>query len=221
LTTACQADNGFFVIVSGLDPRLPAPRISDAPSSQVIPALETLLSQVNALAIRLKQPARKLSAGLDTLPAAERAVLDIVHRFGAVTVPQIARERATSRQNIQILVDRLRAEGRVELVSNPSHKRSALVQLTEAGKQWFTANEPRYRDFLSDIEAKLGGDEILAGVSVLRKLQKLLSKPETNQEELPNESRPPRAAKPSPKVQIRQSEVVGGTSEEEFPVNLL
>ena len=183
-------------------------------------SLEALFGQVSTLAIRLKQPGKNPVSGLAQLPAAERAVLDIVHRAGAMTVPQIARERSTSRQNIQILVDRLQSAGRVELVNNPAHKRSALVRLTTVGTQWFTANEPLYRDFLSEIEAELARNEIQAGLSVLRKIHELLSKSGADKEEQRVVAVAEKARSPSRKV-AKESAAGEETGVEEFPVNLL
>src|SRR5215813_10874943 len=90
--------------------------------------LEALLVEVNGLANRLKSDAQS------TLPNATRAALQVLQRLGPQTVPQIARARFSSRQNIQILINRLQEEGLVEFVTNPDHKRSALVQLTPRGQ---------------------------------------------------------------------------------------
>src|SRR5215471_1342535 len=86
--------------------------------------LEALLVEVNGLANRLKADSRA------ALPSASRAALQLLQRHGPQTVPQIARARFSSRQNIQILINRLQQEGLVEIISNPQHKRSALVRLT-------------------------------------------------------------------------------------------
>src|SRR3712207_3289158 len=53
--------------------------------------------------------------------------------LGPLTVPQIARMRPTSRQRMQRLADELVAEGLVEFVDNPKHRRSKLVRLTPKG----------------------------------------------------------------------------------------
>jgi len=68
------------------------------------------------------------------IPSASRAALQVLQRYGPQTVPQIARARFSSRQNIQILINRLKDEGLVEFVNNPDHKRSALVRLTSQGR---------------------------------------------------------------------------------------
>src|SRR5882757_3748696 len=59
--------------------------------------------------------------------------------LGPLTVPQIAEMRPTSRQRMQRLADELAAEGLVEFIDNPKHRRSKLVQLTPKG-------EARYRE---------------------------------------------------------------------------
>jgi DNA-binding MarR family transcriptional regulator len=74
--------------------------------------------------------------------------------LGPLTVPQIAEMRPTSRQRMQRLADELAAEGLVEFVDNPRHRRSKLVQLKPKG-------EARYREwnarFLA-IGSTMGGD---------------------------------------------------------------
>ena len=59
--------------------------------------------------------------------------------IGPLTVPQIARMRPTSRQRMQRLADELAAEGLVEFIDNPRHRRSKLVRLTRKG-------DARYRE---------------------------------------------------------------------------
>jgi DNA-binding MarR family transcriptional regulator len=133
-----------------------------------------LLAEVNALAIRLKQTGQANAENPGDLPGAEHAVLEILDRAGAMTVPQIARERSTSRQNIQILVDRLAVQGRIELVSNPAHKRSGLVRLTHKGRAWLAAGEQAQMQTLLEIGEHLSEMEINATASLLRKIHGLL-----------------------------------------------
>ena len=61
--------------------------------------------------------------------------------IGPLTVPQIAQMRPTSRQRMQRLADELAAEGLVEFIDNPRHRRSKLVRLTRKG-------DARYRELL-------------------------------------------------------------------------
>lgn len=177
-----------------------------------------LLTQLNAVAIRLKS--QSLGESIE-LRAAEYAVLEILERVGAITVPQIARERSTSRQNIQILVDRLKVEGRVDLTENPAHKRSPLVRLTDSGRNWLSNGQQGHRHLLSRIESQLSEDEISATVSALRKVHGLIS-PQGQQQKEPRTvaARSPRGssqikAKLPPQVEDTEA------GEGEFPVNLL
>jgi DNA-binding MarR family transcriptional regulator len=52
---------------------------------------------------------------------------------GQLTVPQIARRLGVSRQNVQRVVNDLVAEGQATYSSNPDHKASPLVTLTNTG----------------------------------------------------------------------------------------
>ena len=74
--------------------------------------------------------------------------------LGPLTVPRIAQMRPTSRQRMQRLADELAAEGLVQFVENPQHRRSKLVRLTRKG-------EASYREMnaqLLAIASTLGGD---------------------------------------------------------------
>ena len=50
-----------------------------------------------------------------------------------MTVPEIARMRPVARQHIQKLANEMAADGLIEFVDNPAHKRSKLVSLTAKG----------------------------------------------------------------------------------------
>jgi DNA-binding MarR family transcriptional regulator len=90
--------------------------------------------------------------------------------MGPLTVPQIALMRPTSRQRMQRLADELAADGLVEFVDNPRHRRSKLVRLTAKG-------EARYRELSARLVAlsatragELGEEDIRRTVEVVRRL---------------------------------------------------
>src|SRR5215470_8239926 len=56
-----------------------------------------------------------------------------------LTVPQIARRMGLARQSVHTTVNRLLADGMVELVPNADHRRSQLVRLTELGSSRYRA----------------------------------------------------------------------------------
>src|SRR6516164_11593195 len=64
--------------------------------------------------------------------------------IGPLTVPQIAEMRPTSRQRMQRLADELAAEGLVEFIDNPHHRRSKLVRLTREGSTRFRELNTRF-----------------------------------------------------------------------------
>ena len=89
---------------------------------------------------------------------------------GPLTVPQIAQMRPTSRQRMQRLADELAAEGLVEFIDNPRHRRSQLVRLTRKG-------EARYREMsvrLLAIASTMGGEltevEVRKAIEIVRLL---------------------------------------------------
>ncbi len=204
----------------GTQGQLPAPIEPCAlPNAGEVASVGVLFAEVNALAIRLKQRGRAIPGGPGELLGAEHAVLDVIARVGNLTVPQIARERSTSRQNIQILVDRLAAQGRIELVTNPAHKRSGLVRLTEKGERWLSAGEQGQKRTLSDIGSQLSESEISAAASVLRKIHKLLSgaQQKDRARDHAHSKRVVRAFSPASPSGSIEAESVG----EDFPLNLL
>lgn len=73
-------------------------------------------------------------------------LLNSIARRGPQTVPALARERPVSRQYMQQVVNEAVADGWVRLAPNPRHKRSSLVELTEAGRS-------RYDDLTRSLAA--------------------------------------------------------------------
>jgi len=57
-----------------------------------------------------------------------------LHDQGPHTVAQVARSRPVARQWVQRLANELEADGLVEFVDNPAHKRAKLLRLTPKGE---------------------------------------------------------------------------------------
>jgi DNA-binding MarR family transcriptional regulator len=64
----------------------------------------------------------------------EFGILRMLVLDGPQTVPEMARSRPVSRQHCQIITNGLEAQGYVEFIENPKHKRSHLVRATRAGR---------------------------------------------------------------------------------------
>lgn len=87
--------------------------------------------------------------------------------LGPLTVPQIAEMRPTSRQRMQRLADELAAEGIVEFVDNPKHRRSKLVRLTRKG-------EARYREMDAQFLATASSMSVTLSEADIRKTTVIL-----------------------------------------------
>jgi DNA-binding MarR family transcriptional regulator len=85
-------------------------------------------------------------------------------------VPQIAEMRPTSRQRMQRLADELAAEGLVEFIDNPKHRRSKLVRLTRKGEARYRELSARFLAITSTMGAELGEEEIRRTVEIVRQL---------------------------------------------------
>ena len=90
--------------------------------------------------------------------------------LGPLTVPQIAEMRPTSRQRMQRLADELAADGLVEFVDNPKHRRSKLVQLTRKGAARYREMHARFLALAATLGGDLSEPEIRRTAAVVRQL---------------------------------------------------
>jgi DNA-binding MarR family transcriptional regulator len=90
--------------------------------------------------------------------------------LGPLTVPQIAQMRPTSRQRMQRLADELAAEGLVEYIDNPKHRRSKFVRLTSKGDAQYRALDARLLSIASTLGVALTEADIRNTIEVLRQL---------------------------------------------------
>jgi DNA-binding MarR family transcriptional regulator len=93
---------------------------------------------------------------------------------GPQTVPQIARSRPVSRQHIQKLANEMIAEGVIELIDNPTHRRSKLLRLTPKGEAAFQEITDRIAQEAEGFAEGIDIEEILVSVRVLRQLSERL-----------------------------------------------
>lgn len=96
--------------------------------------LRAVIDECIVLADRLVWLAEHIH-GAEGRGAVRRGVLRGLARYGPQTVPDMARARSVTRQNIQPVIDALVAEGLVERVANPAHRRSVLCSITPTGAE--------------------------------------------------------------------------------------
>ena len=202
--------------------------ISQNPAQDELPSqLDQLLTEVGALAIRLKQDARWLQTAGD-LPAAGHNVLRILRRFGALTVPQMARLDCTSRQNIQMIVNRLVREGCVESAPNPAHKRSGLLRLTDRGLtslETFSRKADAHKANLLPYLAKVDLPGVTEVLRIIREGLSTIPPVESERKGLTSSMSVTRIENAAPKVRTRMGAAVRmeetSLDENELPVSLL
>jgi DNA-binding MarR family transcriptional regulator len=90
--------------------------------------------------------------------------------LGPLTVPEIARMRPTSRQRMQRLADELAAEGLVEFIDNPKHRRSKLVRLTPKGGARYRRLSIRLLEMASTMGAGLSEADIRRAGEIVRQI---------------------------------------------------
>ncbi|MEE1770040.1 MarR family transcriptional regulator [Streptomyces sp. JV185] len=110
------------------------------------------------------------AAPIEGLSVGVRAVLDLLREHGPMTVPQMGRAQALSRQFVQRMVNDAVAGHLAEIIPNPAHQRSSLVRLTEGGRAAITAALTREQSLLRRVEGDLTDAEVTACVRVLGRM---------------------------------------------------
>ncbi len=126
-----------------------------------------------ALHLRLRAVTDQLH-GRPELTAVCRGVLQDLARLGPRTVPQLARRRQCWRQHLQVLINRLVAERMAELVTNPDHRRSRLVRLTDRGRETLEAMWKREAELVEELPITLSHGELATTARALQELRQLL-----------------------------------------------
>ncbi|CAM5515681.1 MarR family winged helix-turn-helix transcriptional regulator [Streptomyces aurantiogriseus] len=120
------------------------------------------------------------AAPLEGLSAGVRAVLDLLREHGPMTVPQMGRAQALSRQFVQRMVNEAAAQGLVEAIPNPAHQRSSLIRLTDAGGAAITAVLARERALLRQVGGDLSRADVDACTKVLARMLALFDDVDVN-----------------------------------------
>lgn len=115
----------------------------------------------------------------DGLTSARWQVLGAISLAGApITVPTIARAMGQTRQGVQKQIDRLRADGFVELLPNPAHLGSPLVGLTQMGATTYRDVEARWYAVAAELGKVLTLNEVKSAAQVVEQLSTLMQRKE-------------------------------------------
>ena len=98
------------------------------------------------------------------------------------TVPEIARERAVSRQHIQSVINELLVIGLVEANRNPAHRRSARFALTQEGRRRLRVIGEREAQYLTRLAPAISHMELAAATRLFDHLERDLAARAVNSE---------------------------------------
>lgn len=104
----------------------------------------------------------------------EWGVLRTLVKEGPHTVPDIARSRPVSRQHCQTICNGLEAQGLVEFVDNPKHKRSKLVRVTKKGRERFEGMKKQFLGAAGVYAPFFTAAEVNAATDVCRRARDLI-----------------------------------------------
>ncbi|MGW6903305.1 MarR family winged helix-turn-helix transcriptional regulator [Streptomyces sp. NPDC054940] len=125
---------------------------------------------------------RKLEQGeeVEGVSVGVRSVLVLLHRYGPMTVPQMGRVMALTRQFVQRMVNDALARGWAEATANPAHQRSSLIRITDEGEAVITAILAREHALNRQVGGELTEDELRACVRVLKEMLRTFDHVETD-----------------------------------------
>lgn len=115
-------------------------------------------------AVELKAPIVGLSIGV-------RAVLELLRAHGSpMTVPEMGRALAVSRQFVQRMVNEAADGDLVEAIPNPAHQRSSLIRLTDTGRTAIDELIARESALMRRVGGDLTGADVDTCVRVLTRV---------------------------------------------------
>lgn len=115
---------------------------------------------------------RKLEQGeeVEGVSVGVRSVLVLLHRYGPMTVPQMGRVMALTRQFVQRMVNETVDRGWAEATPNPAHQRSSLIRITDEGEAVITAILAREHALNRQVGGDLTDAELRACTHVLKEM---------------------------------------------------
>lgn len=104
----------------------------------------------------------------------EWGVLRLLFLDGPQTVPEMARSRPVSRQHCQTICNTLEAQGFVEFIANPRHKKSKLVRITQKGRARYDSMTQQFLSAAAAFGPSFTQAEVIAATDVLQRARAML-----------------------------------------------
>ena len=96
-----------------------------------------------------------------------RAVLEILHKYGEQTVPELAARLEIQRQYVQIMCNETLASGFIEQRPNPRHKRSPILTLTNQGSALIEDILSKEMQIMQEMSEDLSTEDIATALKVI------------------------------------------------------
>lgn len=96
-----------------------------------------------------------------------RAVLEILHKYGEQTVPELAARLEIQRQYVQIMCNETLASGFIEQRANPRHKRSPILALTNQGSTLIEDILTNEMQIMQEMSEGLSTEDIATALKVV------------------------------------------------------
>lgn len=96
-----------------------------------------------------------------------RAVLEILHKYGEQTVPELAARLEIQRQYVQIMCNETLASGFTEQRPNPRHKRSPILTLTNQGNALIEDILSKEMQIMQEMSEGLSTEDIATALKVV------------------------------------------------------
>ncbi len=135
--------------------------------------MEELMTETIATFFRLRAMGQQIGA-VTPNGSGYWGLMRSLKQEGVQTVPQLARSRPVSRQHIQKLANHMIAEGVIELVNNPAHKRSKLLRLTSKGETVFQELNQQIAKVAINLAEDMDVQELQIAVKVLKQIREKL-----------------------------------------------
>jgi DNA-binding MarR family transcriptional regulator len=127
-----------------------------------------LVQAIISCSHRLKAVGRNM--GATTSNGGAWGLMKSLQQQGPKTIPELARARPVSRQHIRLLAQSLTHYGWIEPVSNPEHKRSFLLQLTEAGRSALADMDDQIETTIGECLGDVSSDKLHEAIILLTRL---------------------------------------------------
>lgn len=106
------------------------------------------------------------------LTAAQFGVLEVLYNKGDLKICEIIEKILTTSGNITVVIKNLEKDGLIKKNSDPEDKRSAIISLTEKGKEVIEGILPKHIKNIGNIFSVLTDEEKIMLKEILKKFKK-------------------------------------------------